>query len=377
MNGELSVQESDIIVAGHLCLDVIPAFSPEKRDLSEILVPGRLTNVGGAVCATGGTVSNTGMAMARYGLRTRLVGKVGDDAFGKVILGVMRERGDDLVDCIAVVPGGHSSYTIVINPPGTDRIFLHCPGVNDTFRADDVDFSKLGKSRLFHFGYPPLMRGMFLDGGIETINLYRNAKQAGLITSLDMARPDPGAESGRVDWRSLLVETLRHVDIFLPSVDELLYMLDRSRFERFEAALARGVPLGGLIRADLRALADELIAMGSKIVVLKLGACGLYLRTSATARQVAGSGWNDQDFYHPCFATEVVGTTGAGDCTIAGFLAALLYGQSPAAAMDSATASGACNVQAADAISGIADWGTLQMRISSGWATAGGFDQST
>lgn len=368
----------DVIVAGHLCLDIIPAFPAEKRPLSEILAPGHLTNVGGAVCATGGAVSNTGLALHRYGLRTKLVGKIGNDTFGKTILDVIRARDPELTESIVIAPGEASSYTVVINPPGIDRMFLHCPGANDTFCAVDVDFPKLGKARLFHFGYPPLMRRMFADDGAETAKLFRAAKAHGLTTSLDMARPDPGAESGRVDWRALLRNVLPQVDVFLPSVDELLYMLDRPRFEKFEAALEAGEPLGGLRRTDLRDMSGELIAMGAGMVVMKLGAYGLYLSTSADAARFSKFGrsapanmteWLGRELYHPCFEKKVVGTTGAGDCTIAGFLAGLFYGQSPEAAMDSATGSGACNVEAADAISGIPTWDALQKRISKSWKT--------
>ncbi|NOU35210.1 MAG: carbohydrate kinase family protein [Kiritimatiellaceae bacterium] len=373
--------EVDVIVAGHLCLDIIPAFPAEKRPLSDLHAPGRLTNVGGAVCATGGAVSNTGLALHRYGLNTRLVGKIGNDTFGRAILDVIRARDPGLTQSIVVAPGEASSYTIVINPPGIDRMFLHCPGANDAFCADDVDFPMIGTGRLFHFGYPPLMRRMFLDCGAETAKLFCNAKANGLTTSLDMARPDSGAESGRVDWRALLRNILPHVDIFLPSVDELLYMLDRPRFAKFEAALEAGEPLGGLRQTDLRALSDELIAMGTGMVVMKLGAYGLYLRSSANSARLLkfGNGapanpaqWIDRELYHPCFEKQVVGTTGAGDCAIAGFLAGLLYGQNPEAVMDSATGSGACNVEAADAISGIPTWDALQKRISKGWKTEPG-----
>ncbi len=48
----------------------------------------------------------------------------------------------------------------------------------------------------------------------------------------------------------------------------------------------------------------------------------------------------------PCFDVEVVGTTGSGDATIAGFLSALLRDASPEEAMTMAVAVGACNVEA-------------------------------
>jgi sugar/nucleoside kinase (ribokinase family) len=363
---------SDVIVAGHLCLDIIPAFHGGATNLGELLVPGRLTEVGGAAVATGGAVSNTGLALHRYGLRTKLVGRIGDDVIGRVITDVIRQREAGLVDGLVVVPGEASSYTIVINPPEIDRMFLHCPGANDLFSADDVNFETLGSSRHLHFGYPPLMRRMFADGGAETLKLFRNARRHGLTTSLDMARPDPAAESGRVDWRAFLAVVLPAVDIFMPSVDELLYMLDLQRFRAFEAAQEGGVPWGGLKRADVRALADELIQLGAGMVVMKLGSAGLYLRTSGQPSRMPGPGWTDRELYHPCYAKKVVGTTGAGDCTIAGFLAGLLHGQSPSGAMDSATGSGACNTEAADAISGIPTWAALQARIARGWKTESG-----
>ena len=46
-----------------------------------------------------------------------------------------------------------------------DRSFLHCPGANDTFGPEDIDVERLAGVSLFHFGYPPLMRRMYSDGG--------------------------------------------------------------------------------------------------------------------------------------------------------------------------------------------------------------------
>ena len=63
----------------------------------------------------------------------------------------------------------------------------------------------------------------------------------------------------------------------------------------------------------------------------------------------------------------VVGTTGSGDCTIAGFLTGLLEGLSPEHIMTSAVAVGACNVEQADATSGILTWSAVQQRIRSDW----------
>jgi sugar/nucleoside kinase (ribokinase family) len=63
----------------------------------------------------------------------------------------------------------------------------------------------------------------------------------------------------------------------------------------------------------------------------------------------------------------VVGTTGSGDATIAGFLSAFLRGMSPAEAINAAIAVGACNVEAADALSGLRSWDETLDRIRGGW----------
>jgi sugar/nucleoside kinase (ribokinase family) len=63
----------------------------------------------------------------------------------------------------------------------------------------------------------------------------------------------------------------------------------------------------------------------------------------------------------------VVGTTGSGDATIAGFLSAFLREMSPEDAVNAAVAVGACNVEAADALSGLRSWDETLNRIGQGW----------
>jgi hypothetical protein len=64
---------------------------------------------------------------------------------------------------------------------------------------------------------------------------------------------------------------------------------------------------------------------------------------------------------------DVAGTTGSGDSTIAGFLAALLNGLSPEQSLNVAVAVGACCVERPDATSGVPTWQALQHRLSQPW----------
>ena len=111
------------------------------------------------------------------------------------------------------------------------------------------------------------------------------------------------------------------------------------------------------------------------MAVIKLGSRGLYLRT-ASEEKIAAMGrcapadpraWANQEMWSACFEVEVVGTTGSGDATIAGFLSGLLRGLDPAQAVTAAVAVGACNVEAADALSGLCSWDDTLRRIAAGW----------
>ncbi|MEF3302039.1 carbohydrate kinase family protein [Paenibacillus sp. GYB003] len=359
-------RQADVIVAGHICLDMIPDMGAVK--LSSLGVPGALVNVGGMVLATGGTVANSGLALHRLGVAVKLMGKVGDDPLGRIIVEALRMHGPDVADGMIVGRGEQSSYSVVLSPRGADRVFLHCPGTNDTFAADDVASDSLGGAKLFHFGYPPLMKRMYENGGSELAKLLAKAKAKGLTVSLDMSRPDPDSPAGKVDWRGVLRNALPHVDLFLPSWEETLFMLDAGGGDK---AAGEG-PSG----ERLAELSGRLLEMGAAVVGIKIGEEGLYVRTTANRERMRASGacapgetddWTARELLAPCFATEAVGTTGAGDSTIAGFLCGLLHGLPLERTMTAAVGVGACSVEALDATSGVRSWTDTLRRIDAGW----------
>ncbi len=359
----------DAVVAGHLCLDMIPSFAgaPPAR-LETTFAPGRLVQVGPVSFSTGGPVSNTGLALIKLGIRTRLIAKVGDDLFGHAIQQIVAGYGADLSEGLVVDPATHTSYSVIISPPGVDRLILHHSGANDTFVAGNVRYDMVAEARLFHFGYPPAMRSMFEHQGAELVQVFRRAKALGVTTCLDMSLPDASHPSGAADWRAILAQTLPHVDIFLPSIEELLFMLRRDAYDR----LSRMPPAPVL----LSELSAELLEMGARIVGIKLGEQGLYLRTGALstlenlgrACPSSPAGWAQRELWSPCFCVDVVSTLGSGDATIAGFLSGLLRDLPIEAALTAAVAVGACNVEAADALSGVRSWEETRQRIERGWA---------
>src|SRR5207247_5555181 len=106
---------------------------------------------------------------------------------------------------------------------GAYRTFLHCAGTNATFGLANVDFSLLAGAKIFHVGYPPFLPGLLKNDGAELEAIYRQAKATGVVTSMDTALPDPQGVSGRSDWNTIWRRALPYVDIFMPSIEEILF----------------------------------------------------------------------------------------------------------------------------------------------------------
>jgi sugar/nucleoside kinase (ribokinase family) len=365
----------EAIVAGHLCLDIIPHFETGPgEDPADYLLPGRLTEVGPATLSTGGAVSNAGINLHRLGIRTELMGKIGGDALGRVIVDIVSNHSPELAQGMITVSGESSSYTLVFDPPGVDRMFLHYIGPNHTFGVEDIRYERLAGARLLHFGYPPLMTRMYADGGQEMAELFRRAKETGITTSLDLTMPDPAGPSGQADWPAVLARTLPHVDLFVPSLEELFFMLRRKRFEELTAQIGATNVLRALPVEEILSLADGALAMGARILLLKLGTRGAYLRTATTLPDLGRGApadldtWTGRQLWVPCFQPKaVVSTVGTGDAAIAGFLASVLRGAKPSLALNVAAGAGACCVEKAGALSGVMNWEETLARIAAGW----------
>lgn len=170
-------------------------------------------------------MANTGIALHRLGAKTRFVGKVGDDLLGRMVLDSLREHDSSFPQDMVVVAGEATSYSVVLSLPEVDRCFLHCPGVNETFVATDLNLSACHDTRILHFGYPPLMPGVLADNGRGLAAVFAEAQATGALTSLDMAIPAANSTMLPTDWRSWLREVLPYVDVFLPSFDEISRML--------------------------------------------------------------------------------------------------------------------------------------------------------
>lgn len=366
-----------VIVAGHICLDITPVF-PEgrKQNVADILQPGKLIEMGEADIHTGGAVANTGLAMRILGADATLMGKVGTDALGDMVCSILQKY--DAQDGVIRSAQESTSYSVVLAIPGIDRIFLHHPGANHTFCAADIPQTALEEAALIHFGYPPLMHTMYADDGAELVKLFKNAKAAGCATSLDLAAVDPQSEAGTADWNLILKNVMPYVDFFVPSAEELCYMLDPGRLEQWQQR-ANGQDLTEVIdiEQDIVPLAETCMSYGAKVLVIKCGAAGMYYRTTDDSAMFGQIGarleldpaqWCGMSGFERSYVPErVLSGTGAGDTSIAAFLTAMLEGGPLEDCMHLAAATGASCVAAYDALSGLRPLDELREKIRAGW----------
>lgn len=363
------------VVAGHICLDITPVFPKQTAGTAgKVLVPGSLIHMDGVDVHTGGAVANTGLAMKKLGGNVRLMGKVGRDAFGGIVKNILSEY--DAGDALIETEDAATSYTVALAIPGIDRIFLHDTGANDTFCKEDLDMALIRDADLFHFGYPTLMKKMYENGGEEFLSLLASVKKTEAAVSLDLAAIDPDSAAAAQDWRSILAQTLPLVDFFVPSVEELCYMLDEERYRSWkERADGRDVT-EVLTMKDIEPLGNQVLELGAKAVMIKCGAPGIYYKTGhrpamealCERLELPLEKWADQEGFEVSYKPDAVRSgTGAGDTSIAAFLMSVLRGKSLKESVEMAAGAGACCVSAYDALSGIPSYETLEDKIRQGW----------
>ena len=100
----------------------------------------------------GGAPGNFLAALNQYGASTAFLGKVGDDTFGRLLLGTLKQAGIETRG-IVVDPAVFTTLAFVTFKDG-DRSFSFArkPGADTMLRFDEVDLSLIDQARVFHFG---------------------------------------------------------------------------------------------------------------------------------------------------------------------------------------------------------------------------------
>ncbi len=300
-----------IAVAGHLCLDLAPPLERRSRVAARASHRGRT-----AGHEPGWMRCQHGRRACGLGGGCRPFASIGDDELGALLIAKLEADGFAKGD-LSISPGSTTSYSLVIESPGTDRTFWHHTGANDDFDGARVDV--LGRD-IVHVGYPPLLPGMLADDGRPLHELLARARAAGATTSLDLAVVDPDSPAGARDWSTILRRAFAECDVASPSLDDLTSALRIE--EPYSLAL-------------IDRLADQMLADGVAVVAISAGRHGLHLRTGSADRlRSAGAAlaplaasWADRSLtLQPTWIDNPVTTNGAGDASTAGLLFGMLRG---------------------------------------------------
>ncbi|MET6996098.1 carbohydrate kinase family protein [Chitinophaga defluvii] len=365
------MRKYDAVIAGYICVDLIPTFKSniQVSEVSDLLRPGKLVEIAGMESTLGGVVANTGMAMKKFSKQVYLNGLIGSDFIGVIARAALDKY--ELSEGIRTVNGVGTAFGLVIAPPGVDRMFLEAPGCSELFDVEHINYEAVADSRLFHFGYPPLLHKFYRQKGKQLIALFKKINDLGVVTSLDFSLPDADSESGRVNWLEILKKTLPYTDIFAPSLEEALKMIFPYEYTIIEAEdgdFVDKVPL------DLiKELGETLVAYGANIVLIKAAHRGVFLWTGDVASvnkkntlHLSPAEWNNRQLWcnaYPVAEEKVKSTSGAGDTAVAAFLTAILNGESPGAAMKYAAVAGRNNLYCNDVYREMADWAAMTKEL--------------
>jgi fructokinase len=236
--------------------------------------------------AAGGAVANVAVGLARLGVASAFLGKVGDDAFGLFLERTLREAG---VDTRGMVfdPDHRTALAFVSLDRNGERkfMFYRNPSADMLHRAEEVPDSLLVGTKAFHFGSITLIQE---PSRTATLDALARSKEQGAIISYDPNLREPLWPSLE-EARAGILAALPHVDIVKVSEEEAEFLFGPGSSAQQAARLH---------------------AQGALLVAITRGARGSFLSTLDRQAEAAP------------YKVEVVDTTGAGDA----FLAALLKG---------------------------------------------------
>lgn len=268
-----------VLTLGEALIDFVPVQAGLK-----------LQDVPGFQRAPGGAPANVAVGLCRLGVPAGFIGKLGNDAFGHFLHGVLAENGVE-IEGLSYTPAAKTSLAFVsLTSTGErDFLFYRDPGADALLEESDINPEQVKRAEVFHHGSISLLSEPSRRATLRAAWLSRLHS---LKVSFDPnLRPDL--------WKSR-EEALREIREALGGVDLL-------KLNREELHLISGF-------GDMDEGARWALERGAGLVVLTLGAGGSYFVNRAGEGRVPG------------WPVRAVDTTGAGDAFTAGMLAALLEG---------------------------------------------------
>lgn len=242
----------------------------------------------------GGKGANQSVAAARAGAPTRMVGRVGTDAFGPVLLDSLAAAGVDVSGVAVLSEATSGTATIVVEDSGENRIIV-VAGANGQVSLNFINDQ-----------WPVIRQSdlILLQHEIPLATVHHIIERAYAEGIRVMLNPAP----------------------IYPIPRGVLAKVDTLILNEVEASALTGLKVTDL--ATARIVAATLTDLGVNTVLITLGSNGAVLHNS------------HHELFQPGFKVEVVDTTAAGDTFTGGYAASILSGKSlPEALMYAVAAS--------------------------------------
>jgi sugar/nucleoside kinase (ribokinase family) len=288
-------EKKKIVCIGMALLDIL--ISP----VDDGILNRDATEVDSTECKTGGEALNEAVILSALGHDSILMGTVGNDMWGEIILKQLKERGVD-ASRIYVHPSLSTVTSTVLIQDNGDRSFLVHKKNCATFDMKCINKETIESADAVSIG------SMYFEDELDSNlpDLLAWAKKNGALTFGD---------------------AVYHTGFSLEKIKESLPLLDYIIPNLEEAEGLTG-------EKDLESIAKVFLNYGVKNVIIKTGKEGCYIMNAKEIFQI------------PAFRVEkVVDTTGAGDSFVAGFIAGILEGRDLRDAAKFANATAAVNVQ--------------------------------
>jgi 2-dehydro-3-deoxygluconokinase len=264
----------------------------------------------------GGDTSNFAVAAARQGARVGVVGALGDDPYGAMLRALWAAEGVDARDMRTDAAAFTAIYFVTHDARGHHFHFFRAGSAASRMTPAELPRERIARVRLLHLsGISLAISASACDTGFAAIEA---ARAAGAMVSFDTnlrLKLWPLARA-----RAVMTEAMRMCDICLPGLDDVS-------------------TLTGLAEPD--AIVDHCLALGARVVALKLGERGALVADATQRHRIAP---------HRC---RPVDATGAGDTFGGAFVARLLAGDTLPAAGRYAAAAAALSTEGYGAVAPI------------------------
>ena len=198
----------DVVALGELLIDFAP------QGVNEANYPVLSANPGGAP-------GNFLAALTKYGCKTAMIGKVGDDAFGRLLLKTLEAAGIETKGILLDVDVFTTLAFVSLDASGNrDFSFARKPGADTCLRPEEVDEALLASARVFHFGTLSLTDEPAASATRKAIELSRKHD---LLISLDPNLRKP-LWKREEDAKAAIEWSLRQADIVKISDEEVAFL---------------------------------------------------------------------------------------------------------------------------------------------------------